>query len=160
MPSYLNLLAFSLLIFRVDDPSASDISAAIEKDGSITKACDVASQATTTLDNGRLPLSVIYYGHKNYFFNSSRVANIVSRPTVSPKLCPKTFHDIFSTCVIDQNIWGGWVMSESTNRSSKSPLLVSYTFRLAQYTEHSIPRSPSSSNCHVGARYWMYFAIS
>ncbi|KAI4286169.1 MAG: hypothetical protein L6R38_000151 [Xanthoria sp. 2 TBL-2021] len=118
MPSYLNLLAFSLLIFRVDDPSASDISAAIEKDGSITKACDVASQATTTLDNGRLPLSVIYYGHKNYFFNSSRVANIVSRPTVSPKLCPKTFHDIFSTCVIDQNIWGGWVMSESTNRST------------------------------------------
>lgn len=158
MPSYFNLLAFSLFIFGADalptsgtsasssssantihsdpiptatgptciqtrspeDPSASDISAAIEKDDSITKACDVASQGTTTLDNGLLPLSVIYYGDKNYFFNSSHAANVVSRPVVSPKLCPNTFHDIFSTCVVNRNFWGGWVMSGGTNRSSKS----------------------------------------
>ncbi|KAI4111366.1 MAG: hypothetical protein LQ339_000565 [Xanthoria mediterranea] len=155
MPSYFNLLAFSLFIFGAialptsgtsaissssantihgdpvptatgptciqtrspEDPSASDISAAIEKDDSITKACDVASQGTTTLDNGLLPLSVIYYGDKNYFFNSSHAANVVSRPVASPKLCPNTFHDIFSTCVVNGNFWGGWVMSGGTNRS-------------------------------------------
>ncbi|KAL8759958.1 MAG: hypothetical protein Q9199_000426 [Rusavskia elegans] len=198
MPSYFNLLAFSLLIFRVDalptaatsatsstsangkvgdpiptatgptciqtrppdDPSASDINAAIEEDDSITKACDVASQGTTTSDKGLLALSVIYCGHKNYFFDSSHAANIVSRPIVSPKLCPKTFHDIFSTCFIDQKFWGGWVMSGGTNRSSESSTSRSYSFRFARYTEHSIARSPSLSDFHVRARYWMYFAIS
>ncbi|KAL8735678.1 MAG: hypothetical protein Q9166_000847 [cf. Caloplaca sp. 2 TL-2023] len=101
-----------------DGPSASDINVALEDDNTISKACDVTTQGTTTLDDGLLSLSVIFYGLNNqYFFNSSHNADIVSRPIADPNLCPDTFHDIFSACVMNQNFWGGWVMRGGTNRS-------------------------------------------
>ena len=100
------------------DPLASDINAAIQADDTINKACDVSTQQTTTINEGLL--SVIYYGLDNqYFFNISHNVNFVSRPIASPNLCPDTFQNIFSTCVLNQNFWGGWVMSDGTNRSSK-----------------------------------------
>lgn len=101
-----------------DDPLASDIDAAIQDDNTISKACDVSTQRTTTINDGSL--SVIYYGlDGSYFFNITHNANTVSQPVVSPDLCPDTFKDIFSTCVMSQNSWGGWVMSGGTNRSSE-----------------------------------------
>ncbi|KAL8836757.1 MAG: hypothetical protein Q9170_002786 [Blastenia crenularia] len=97
-----------------DDPQASDINSTVQDDDTISKACDVTTQQTTTLGL----LSVIYYGLDNlYFFNISHNVNAVSRPVASPNLCPDTFNDIFSTCVINQNFWGGWVMDGGTNRS-------------------------------------------
>ncbi|KAL8721425.1 MAG: hypothetical protein Q9225_001900 [Loekoesia sp. 1 TL-2023] len=98
------------------DPQASVINAATQDDDSINKACDISTQKTTTINNGFL--SVIYYGlNDQYFFNISHNANTVSRPIASPDLCPDTFKNIFSTCVVNQNFWGGWVMTDGTNRS-------------------------------------------
>ena len=100
------------------DPSASDINEAITNDISIKKACDIASQSTTTLNNGLL--SVIYYGLDNaYFFNSSHRYSEVNAQVVSPSFCPDTFNNIFSTCVTKGNFWGGWVLNDGTNHSSK-----------------------------------------
>lgn len=100
------------------DPQASDINAAIVDDDSISKACNIDSQRTITINGGML--SVLYYGLNNqYFFNISHNLNSVSRPIASPNLCPDTFKNIFSTCVMGQNSWGGWVMTDGTNRSSK-----------------------------------------
>lgn len=103
-------------IRSLDSPLASDIDAAIQDDNSIDKACDVSTQQITTINDGSL--SVIYYGlDGSYFFNISHNANAVSQPVASPNLCPDTFQNIFNTCVMSQNFWGGWVMSGGTNRS-------------------------------------------
>ena len=98
--------------------SASDISSLITEDGTIGKACDIAKQSVTTIDEGLV--SLISYGlNAAYFFNMSHTSRDVNVEAVSPSACSDTFSSIFSTCVKSQNFWGGWVSYDATNYSSK-----------------------------------------
>lgn len=103
------------------DTSGSDIDAAVQEDDSINKACNINTQQIITTYNGLLSVTYIYYAlDSQYFFNISHSANLVIKEPVSPNFCPDTFNSIFSTCVTSSNFWGGWILNDGVNRSSKS----------------------------------------
>lgn len=100
-----------------NDPSASDIAQAFHDDNTVSKACNVKTQTTTTIGQ----LIVISYGLGNYFFNISHYKNVVSAPIVSPNLCPNTFNAILQQCVTGTgSFWGGYDQGGIANYSSTS----------------------------------------
>ncbi|KAL8707115.1 MAG: hypothetical protein Q9220_007800, partial [cf. Caloplaca sp. 1 TL-2023] len=134
-----------------DDPPASDINKAVQDDDSIRKACDVTTQETSTINNGLL--SVIYYAlDSHYFFNTSHSTGIVNQQQASPNLCPDTYKAIFSTCVMNQQFWGGWILKSGTNHSitdyvyPKNPLPLEGETSSTESTATRSTRSQTSDN--------------
>ena len=103
------------------DPLAVRIAARIANEKSISKACSVTDQNVTTIaNNNGSTLSVIYYGINDaYFFNTSHNSMHVSRPVVGPAFCSDTFTSIFNACVTGSKFWGGWIVVDGTNHSSR-----------------------------------------
>ncbi|KAL8712969.1 MAG: hypothetical protein Q9220_002829 [cf. Caloplaca sp. 1 TL-2023] len=134
------------------DPSGPDISQALSSDNSVSKACNVETQAVDTIGQ----LTVISYGFRGYFFNISHNVNAISRPIASPNLCPDTFNAILAQCVSGTGtFWGGYNQGGIANYSitnhlyPENPLLASdqgsQTTELPSSTTNFLPTTTTDS---------------
>ena len=104
------------------NPLAAAIQSSVASDNAVNKACDPSTQ-----NIGTLPWAHTFYTPTDYYFLNTSLQDLprVSIPTNTPSSypanqgCIQNLNAVFSSCVINQNFWGGWIESNGVNYSSK-----------------------------------------
>ena len=104
------------------DPNAAALQSSVASDNSISNACNPSTQNVSTV-----PWAHTFFVFNNtYYFNTSlQDLRILDTPNSAPngvagsQDCSNSFSAILSSCTTAQTFWGGWIVNNGVNYSSK-----------------------------------------